>query len=176
MQEVNGTSIPAFRYEKMVASKALKKAPASAEGVQFGTLPYRIAEDGSLRLLLVTSRETRRWVVPKGWPMKGKKPYEAAATEAFEEAGVGGRPARRPIGSYQYWKRLEDCFRLCRVEVYPLAVEQVEETWPEQHERTREWFDAETAATLVDEPGLVALIEAFRREAAPPSPKEKRQR
>ena len=59
--------------------------------VQVAALPLTIGEDGVTRVLLLTSRETRRWVIPKGWPMKGCKPYEAAAQEALEEAGVTGQ-------------------------------------------------------------------------------------
>jgi 8-oxo-dGTP pyrophosphatase MutT (NUDIX family) len=140
---------------------ATRTAAAAAEKVQYATLPYRIEADGSLTLLLVTSRETRRWVVPKGWPMKGKKPYQAAAREAYEEAGIAGKPEKRPIGAYRYWKRRDAAFSLCRVEVFPLQVDHLEESWPEQGERTRQWFDPETAASLVDEPGLESLITSF---------------
>src|ERR1700755_1994635 len=71
-------------------------------GTQFAALPFQIAPDG-LRVLLLTSRETRRWIIPKGWPIRGMKPREVAAREAFEEAGLVGRVAgKRSIGSYNY--------------------------------------------------------------------------
>ena len=63
---------------------------------QYGVIPVREAADGRVEVLLITSRETRRWVVPKGWPIKGLKPHASAAREAFEEAGLIGETARRP--------------------------------------------------------------------------------
>ena len=146
-----------------------KPSPREAPGLtqtQYATLPYKVEEDGNLSLLLVTSRETRRWVIPKGWPMKGKRAHEAAAQEAYEEAGVVGRTERRAIGTYRYWKRHEASFGLCRVEVFPLAVDRLEETWPEQEERMRQWFASADAASIVDEPGLAALIIAFGTRSA----------
>ena len=141
---------------------------AGVEQVQYGTLPFREEADGSLRLLLITSRETRRWVVPKGWPMRGRKPYEAAAQEALEEAGVRGKTEKRPIGDYHYWKRGDAAFGLCRVEVFPMLVDRIEGSWPEQTQRRREWFEPEAAAQLVDEPGLQAIITAFAAARARP--------
>lgn len=129
--------------------------------VQVAALPVRKAEDGRLRVLLVTSRETKRWVIPKGWPMKGKTARKAAAQEALEEAGVLGSIARKPLGSYQYWKRRDEHFDLCEVEVYLLDVERQKPTWRERNQRRAEWFDAALAAKLVDEPGLAQLIAAL---------------
>ena len=88
---------------------------------QVAALPFRI-KDGKIEVLLVTSRETKRWLIPKGWPMKGKKPHKAAAQEAEEEAGVKGEIKNKPLGSYDYWKRRAAHFDLCRVNVYPLEV------------------------------------------------------
>ena len=90
--------------------------------VQVAALPLTIGEDGVTRVLLLTSRETKRWVIPKGWPMKGRKPYEAAAQEALEEAGVTGQAKKKPIGTYTYFKRREAHFDVCRVDVYLLVV------------------------------------------------------
>lgn len=146
---------------KRLVSQRRSAATELSEKVQYGALPYRLEADGSIHFLLVTSRQTRRWVVPKGWPMAGKKPHQAAAREAFEEAGVVGSVGKRAVGGFRYWKRLQTTFALCRVDVYPLAVERLDERWPERSERTREWFDRETAAGLVDEPGLASLIKSF---------------
>ena len=73
---------------------------------QDAALPGRLAEGGDIEVLLISSRETRRWVLPKGWPMKGRAPHQAAETEAEEEAGVIGKITREPVGSYGYLKRL----------------------------------------------------------------------
>jgi 8-oxo-dGTP pyrophosphatase MutT (NUDIX family) len=133
-----------------------------AENLQFAALPYQVDRRGSVKILLVTSRETARWIIPKGWPMKGKMPHEAAAIEAFEEAGVVGEPKTRAIGSYQYWKREALVSKLCRVDVYPLPIDRLEESWLEEAQRERQFFAVEVAASLVEEPSLKELINAFR--------------
>jgi 8-oxo-dGTP pyrophosphatase MutT (NUDIX family) len=128
--------------------------------LQYAALPYRARED--LEFLLITSRETGRWVLPKGWPMKGKKPHACAAREAFEEAGVKGEIGRSAIGCYRYVKRLpNDVAVTCSVDVYPLMVERQLKRWPEQNQRSLAWFSAADAASLVDEGELAGLIEAF---------------
>src|SRR5215472_4636182 len=93
--------------------------------VQFAALPFRIAADGRLRVMLITSRETHRWVIPKGWPMHGRKPRDVAAREAFEEAGVVGRViGKKPVGRYHYSKQLPSHDSvLCEVQVFLLLVE-----------------------------------------------------
>ena len=128
---------------------------------QFAALPWRTGASG-VEVMLITSRETRRWVVPKGWPMKGKGPSEAAAQEAWEEAGVRGPIQTEAVGAFHYLKRLKgDRTQLCVVDLYPLAVETEADRWPEADERERRWFPAREAAGLVDEPELTGLIEAF---------------
>ena len=127
---------------------------------QFAALPYRTA--GELKVLLITSRETRRWVIPKGWPMKGKSPQATAAREAMEEAGVVGQIAKKALGAYAYDKRLKTGQSVpCLVEVYPLKVSAQKSRWPEKKERTSQWFDWEEAAQAVEEPGLAELIRAL---------------
>src|SRR3954470_23354950 len=76
--------------------------------IQYAALPYRRRADGAMEILLVTSRETKRWVIPKGWPIKGRRPHVAAAREALEEAGLVGRVDKEPIGTYRYNKRLKN--------------------------------------------------------------------
>jgi 8-oxo-dGTP pyrophosphatase MutT (NUDIX family) len=130
------------------------------ERVQFAALPYR--RFNGLKVLLLTSRDTGRWVLPKGWPMKGKKPRSAAKREALEEAGVVGRIGKRPIGMFHYSKRLAGGELVtCEVHVYPLAVDRQRKRWPEQRQRTQRWFTPEEAAQAVQEPELAALLEAF---------------
>ncbi|MBG1232818.1 NUDIX hydrolase [Aestuariivirga litoralis] len=126
---------------------------------QVAALPYR-REGKVLEVLLITSRETRRWVIPKGWPMKGKKDWNAAAIEAFEEAGIKGEVGRKSIGIYHYVKRRSSGDLDCEVVVYPFEVEKVLDEWPEKNERRRKWFAAARAAELVDEEGLQAIIGA----------------
>jgi 8-oxo-dGTP pyrophosphatase MutT (NUDIX family) len=126
---------------------------------QVAALPLGTGPDGALRVLLLTSRETGRWIIPKGWPMRGLKPHEAAAREALEEAGGLGHVTKKPIGDYHYFKRRTDHFDYCQVDVYLLKVEKQLGVWREQGQRKTEWFPLSEAETLVDEPGLVALLQ-----------------
>jgi len=143
-------------------------------GLQYAALPYRLGEAGEIEILLVTSRETQRWVIPKGWPMKDKKPHAAAAQEALEEAGATGRIAKTPFGVYRYVKRLKNGAPLvCSVDVFPMLVERQRSRWPEQHQRTAHWFSVEEASEAVDEPELKALIARFGRLRPLVAPKRK---
>lgn len=127
---------------------------------QYAALPWRSGE--YLEILLISSRETRRWVIPKGWPMGKQAPHDAAAREAFEEAGVRGEIASSPIGTYCYDKLMPDGTLLaCRVDVFPLRVKQRMKDWPEKHQRTLRWFTAGEAAAAVKEAGLADLIRLF---------------
>jgi 8-oxo-dGTP pyrophosphatase MutT (NUDIX family) len=133
-----------------------------ARALQFGALPWRIGERGTREILLLTSRETHRWVIPKGWPMKGRKPAEAASQEAYEEAGLIGRIiGKKPVGSFHYEKRLAKKAILCQVRVFLFRVERQLDDWPERKMRETRWFDAEGAATLVEEGGLAEIIKGF---------------
>ena len=125
---------------------------------QVAALPVK-GKPGNYRVLLVTSRETRRWIIPKGWPMKGRKDHEAAAQEALEEAGVTGHVHKHPMGAYSYEKRLTDGTEHVSVMVYLLEVEQESGKWPEKDQRQREWVSPLEAAKRVDEAGLSAIIE-----------------
>jgi 8-oxo-dGTP pyrophosphatase MutT (NUDIX family) len=137
------------------------------KATQIGALPVRMAEDGSLQVLLITSRETKRWVIPKGWRMKGLKDCKAAAREAQEEAGLLGEIRKEPIGSSAYWKRRSDHFDLCQVDVYLLEVRGQLEKWREKDQRQQRWFSLPEAADRVDEPGLGELIENVGQHVAP---------
>jgi 8-oxo-dGTP pyrophosphatase MutT (NUDIX family) len=130
--------------------------------IQFAALPWRINASGRREVMLLTSRETRRWVIPKGWPMKGRKPAQVASQEAFEEAGLVGKVVgKRPLGNYFYSKKLTKKEVLTDVSVYSFNVERQLDDWPEKDQRTTQWFDAAEAAALVDEGGLAAMIERF---------------
>lgn len=113
-------------------------------------------------MLLITSRETRRWIIPKGNPIKGLAPHQAAAHEAFEEAGLSGIACPSKLGSYVYEKRGRRKTKLQSVDVFPLSVIGHYENWPEMHEREKRWFSLADAARSVDEPELKALILSFR--------------
>jgi 8-oxo-dGTP pyrophosphatase MutT (NUDIX family) len=126
---------------------------------QIGALPVRRNGDGSLQVLLVTTRKTGRWVIPKGWPWPHMADPDSAAGEAREEAGVVGQPEAESIGSYLYEKRRRRGVVPIRVAVYLIDVRQELDRWPEQDQRQRAWFTVAEAAAAVEEPDLRALIE-----------------
>lgn len=128
---------------------------------QFGALPWRVS-DGKLEILLITSRDTGRWIIPKGWPMDGETPADAAATEAHEEAGVEGKLSHSVIGFYSYLKQMDQSDDLpIIVAVFPIQVKTLLGDWPERKERKRRWFRAKKAAALVDESELSQIIRKF---------------
>ena len=125
---------------------------------QVGALPVRRGPDGSLLVLLVTTLQTQRWVIPKGWPWPEQHDYAAAAEEAREEAGVLGEAGTASIGSYTYEKRRPSGRLPVRVAVYLLEVREELDTWPECEQRQRAWFTLSDAAAAVQEPGLRDLL------------------
>lgn len=144
-------------------TQAIRTGPT--ERRQVAALPWRRGKDG-LEILLVTSRETRRWVTPKGGRMAGKTDAEAAAQEALEEAGVEGVASEAPIGTFRYLKVLKRrASRWCVVSVHALEVRLVHPSWQEQSERERVWVSREEAMRRVEEPDLKALIGAFNGQA-----------
>ena len=136
--------------------------------IQYAALPYRISTAFGTEVLLVTSRETKRWIIPKGWPTKRKDPWESAAREATEEAGVVGKIGKDPIGSYLYTKRLRSGRDVvCEVHVFPLKVKRQQKSWREQGERECAWFPLAEAAKAVGEPDLGTIIRRLlKREAS----------
>lgn len=130
---------------------------------QYAALCYRREpQSDHVEVLLVTSRDTGRWIIPKGWPMADKPAYGVAAQEAFEEAGVKGKVEKEPLGYYHYDKVLKDDFSVgCMVQVHALAVERLVEDFPEKHQRKSRWFEYEVAAQQVKEPLLKSLILDF---------------
>jgi 8-oxo-dGTP pyrophosphatase MutT (NUDIX family) len=126
---------------------------------QYAALPYRVGDAGDLEILLVTTRESRRWVIPKGWPMKKRAPWRAAEREALEEAGVEGVIAKTRLGGFHYVKRGPNGEAWpCKVIVYPLEVRHERASWREEDQRSRGWFAAAQAMDLVEEPDLKLLI------------------
>ncbi len=141
------------------------EAPMVEDAVaeQVGALCWRLHK-GRIQVLLVTSRDTGRWVIPKGWPMAGKAAEAAAAREAWEEAGVEGLVQAQPIGRYGYDKIRPNALPLlCCVDVFPLRVSRLKSDFPEHKQRRRKWFGAEEAADLVAEAELAALLAGLQQ-------------
>ena len=129
---------------------------------QYGALCWRLRRD-SLQVLLVTSRDTGRWVIPKGWPHANQDGANSAAREAWEEAGVEGKVDARCLGVFAYDKvQPADPSVPCVVGVYGLRVDRLLRRFPERNQRRRKWFSVEKAAKLVAEPELRALMLAMR--------------
>ena len=133
---------------------------------QYGVIPVRLAPGEAVEVLLITSRGTGRWVIPKGWPMKHRTPAEAAAIEAYEEAGLRGRVAGR-VGAYSYRKPELAGDRVLEVVAFLMVVEQELPEWPERGERERVWFSAGEAAALVAEHGLARMLKRLPRLLGP---------
>ncbi len=133
-----------------------------ARRIQYAALPYRGRGKSELEVMLITSRDTGRWIIPKGWPKHGLPPHDAAAQEAFEEAGVAGKITKRPIGSYSYIKVIKqgDTTR-CSVRVFALRVTRQHKKWPEKRQRKIRWYGPDDAVRFVGEPYLRRVIRNF---------------
>lgn len=125
---------------------------------QYAALPFT-TRDGQPLVMLITSRETRRWIIPKGWPEKRTAPHALAAREAYEEAGLVGRVGERPFATFWYEKRLKSGrTTTCVVETYLFEVERELDEWPEKGQRERRWMTPAEAAGLVTESGLTEIL------------------
>jgi 8-oxo-dGTP pyrophosphatase MutT (NUDIX family) len=127
---------------------------------QVGTLPLR-RKKKSVEVLLVTSRDTGRWVIPKGWPSKRMTDAAAAAREARQEAGVTGAISRVLCGTYRYRKVERHLTRVVDVDVYILWVKKERKRWREKDERRRSWFPLEKATRSVRERGLKVILRSL---------------
>ena len=159
-------SVPSFDLNAKASPDPERAGAQPAR--QVAALVWRLAPS-EVDVLLVTSRMTRRWVLPKGWPIEGRSAAEAAAQEAFEEAGVVVVPNDKLLGSYQYDKVLGDGSLLtCTVDVFAMPMVRLLDGWPEMSQRTRRWYGANAAAALVAEPDLAGLLDEFGKTAAAP--------
>ncbi len=135
-------------------------------GEQYAALCYRRAADGEIEVLLVTSRDTGRWIIPKGWPMKGKKPHRAAAIEAWEEAGVTGKVRKKAFGYFTYLKGMKDGSVPVSAAVYLLRVDKLDDAFQEKGQRQREWMNYSEASRRVREPELKSMLLGLPRRLA----------
>ena len=138
---------------------SISAAHKSDVRTQFAALCYRIRNDKP-EVLLITSRGTGRWIVPKGWPMDGMTPAKAALQEAWEEAGVRGRPIDQCLGIYSYSKGGSGGLP-CLALVYPVRVKSLEKNFPENGQRKRKWFSPKKAAARLSEPDLAEIVRTF---------------
>jgi 8-oxo-dGTP pyrophosphatase MutT (NUDIX family) len=165
----NGAAQVVASLCRLTGSDSVSPTGSRVSNVQYGALPWRRTPEG-LRVLLITTRSTHRWIVPKGWPIAGLAPHESAAREAFEEAGVLGKVGEEMLGSFNHRKQVKTGEMIaCRVHVYPLEVDEIRAEWIEKDDREIQWCSIEEALAQVSDPGLRRVIVKFARMAAPSS-------
>ena len=130
---------------------------------QYGALCFRYKDDETtIEILVVTSRDSGRWIIPKGWPMERKEPHEAAAIEAWEEAGVRGKVRKKPVGRYTYLKLLGDGDVVpCIVDIFQIEIKKAHDNFKERGERILAWVSPDEAARRVREVELKSLLVDF---------------
>jgi len=139
--------------------KVIKKFGART---QVAALCYRLNDRKGIEVLLITSRTTRRWIVPKGWPIDGLLPHKAAAQEAFEEAGVKGQVYDTALGRYRFQNDKADAKHLPdEAYIFPLEVSKMAKDFKEKGQRRIKWFSPKKAAMLVREPKLKKILREF---------------
>ena len=145
----------------------MPRAQRSGSKLQYAALPFRRRADVGVEVLLITTRETGRWIIPKGWPIPGLSPQDSAAHEAREEGGLIGRIGEMVIGRYHYDKRLASGSVVrCAVDVFLLEVSEQMKSWPEQRERRTRWFAVAEAAGAVEEPELRDILRGLAKQLA----------
>jgi 8-oxo-dGTP pyrophosphatase MutT (NUDIX family) len=159
---------PPDARERSILQPKKRREKRRVVSAQYGALPYRFTEAAALEVLVVTTRQSKRWIIPKGWPIKGLTPSKSAAREAFEEAGVIGKIGARSIGGFRY-RKVEnggDAETECEVKVFPLLVKRQSAIWPESDQRAVQWVDPEKAISLIEEMELKAIVVAFATRVA----------
>lgn len=135
--------------------------PKRETRTQFAALCFR-RRKSEVEVLLVSSLATGRWIIPKGWPMDGLTPADAALQEAYEEAGVRGTAIDHCVGLYSYNKWIDDETSLpCVVAVFPVEVKRLEDEFPEAGQRKRKWFSPKKAAARIKEVELKQILREF---------------
>jgi 8-oxo-dGTP pyrophosphatase MutT (NUDIX family) len=147
-----------------LAQQSNRRPVGTPARLQVAALPWR-RNEGGIEILLVTTRDTGRWVLPKGWPERREELFHAAAREAMEEAGVKGLVSKVAIGRYFYLKATSAGDTPCEVSVFPLEVMHLADRWKEDRERTRTWMSGADASRVVREPKLRELILDFSKVA-----------
>ena len=138
----------------------LRKGGKSDVRAQVAALCYRFIGE-KLQVCIITTRDTGRWIIPRGWPMDGQTPAEGAAIEALEEAGVRGLAHPFSVGAYSYEKLIDDAWVTVMVTVFALQADKSHKKWPEKSERKRKWMSPKKAAQKLDDIGLRQIVAHF---------------
>jgi hypothetical protein len=165
--------MPGHHRNRRIRARAIPREPNRrkvklALRIQYAALPYRFTSAAALEILLVTTRTSKRWIIPKGWPIKGLRPAKSAAREDFEEAGVIGKIGMKSVGLFAYNKSLDEhgVEVNCEVKVFPLLVKRQSEAWPEFEQRLVQWAEPVKAVSLIKKPGLKKLMATFAKRVA----------
>lgn len=149
---------------------SLRRARKTDLRVQFGALVYRLHK-GKTKVLLITTRRSQSWSIPKGWPMHGKTPADCARREAWEEAGARGEALDQPLGFFSYVKTIKTrrgpLPMPVMVSVYPVAMQTMAKSFPEAGQRRLKWLSPKKAAAKVREPELARILRKFDAGALP---------
>ena len=152
-----------FYSKEKISRKSLRRTFTEEVFQQIGALCYKKKND-MIYILLISSRRSGRWIIPKGWRFDKFSNQKSAALEAWEEAGVQGKVSKKMIGAYFYRKRSEEeKFFTCEVKVYLLEVKKMKKKFPERNQRKQKWVLLEKAVNLVTEPELKGLIKRFNK-------------
>ncbi len=161
----NSTAMAPPKSIQKKIDRRLLKGDAKTPVKQVAALCYRVTKSGKLKVLLVTSRRTRRWIIPKGWPMRNQPDHKAAAREAYEEAGIRGKVRNKPVGKFTYRKLLSAGKSIrCRVQVFELRTAEIKDIYPESDQRQRRWFSPKKAANRISDRQVGPIILALARK------------
>lgn len=139
--------------------RAMIRPPPRIQAAALCLRPSDAEKNRESEVLLVRSLDSGRWIIPKGWPIKGESLARTAAIEAWEEAGVTGPVVPDSVGTFRYDKRLGTGLEEpCEAHVFVLSVEAVAQDYPEAGRRIRRWFSPEKAVQKVGDAELAALI------------------
>lgn len=150
---------PAGRITQWMYMPKVAADIEDSRGRQVAILPWRYERDGTLSIMLITSRTNSKWMLPKGWPIPGKTDAQSAAQEALEEAGIEGEVQEAPLGSYFYLKLFDDgSTKPAQAIIFSMRVTSERRKWREMHDRRRKWYRAQKAAKMAFEPDLARFL------------------
>ena len=154
-----------FYSKEKMSRKSLKPTFSEQVFQQIGALCYR-RKGSKINILLISSRRSGRWIIPKGWKLDKLNNRKSAALEAWEEAGVQGRVSARRVGAYFYRKKkTEDSYFTCQVKVFSLQVMKMKKNFPEKNQRKQIWVTPAKAINLLMEPELKELVKKFHKKS-----------
>jgi 8-oxo-dGTP pyrophosphatase MutT (NUDIX family) len=126
--------------------------------IQYGVLPY-IQSANKVKLVLITSRKSKNWIVPKGNRILKKSKHATALQEAFEEAGLRGRLSE---GDEMHFKIKSNGKQVMLI-LYPMRVEKMLRVWPEKGQRKRVVVNRHKAVKIVGWPNFRRKLKSWNK-------------